>query len=346
MHLIFMNLWVLLVLAPPSRAEDLLELACITDAQCTQFDGGHCVDMACVCTARDSDDRVACQPHEEKLTNIIGGPCPCPQPNAECDGRRDQCVCHTGYVPSADRRRCLPEAVPHGGVCESPRQCQLGDKFSTCLEGRCLCRNNFELHEERCLAVLQSSCKLSTDCGTCGASLCLPKLEKCACAENYVHNRNMTKCISGSAFSYGSSCEHSAPCQVSLGSAAQCLDHRCTCRPTHYPKRVANAVSKESDIDGDVVSHKDRISCEPIVAFGAYCRHNGDCQMERMERMEQDNHLPIAMVCQWGECGCSETHRLQDNQCILVMNTGTTHHREAILLLSSLCTLQLFFIGL
>ncbi|XP_020803997.1 cell death abnormality protein 1 [Drosophila serrata] len=344
MHLNLMN-WLLLPLlafAAPSRAEELLELSCITDAQCAQFERGHCVDMACICTARDSNERMACRPHEEKLTNIIGGPCPCPQPNAECDARRDQCICHTGYVPSADRRRCLPEAVRHGGECELPRQCQLADKFSTCLKGRCVCRSDFELHEGRCLAVLQSNCLLNTDCGTCGASLCLPKLKKCACAENYVHNRNLTKCISGLAFAFGSSCDHNAPCQVNLGSSAQCLDHRCTCRPTHYPQRVANVVSKESDIDENIISHKDRISCEPIVAFGAYCRHNGDC---RMKHMEQDNQ-PVAMVCQWGECGCSETHRLQDNQCILMVSTGVTHHRTALLLLSFVCTLQLLFIRL
>ncbi|XP_017025206.1 prion-like-(Q/N-rich) domain-bearing protein 25 [Drosophila kikkawai] len=341
MHLGLIN-WLLLPLLGfallGGRAEELLELACITDVQCSQFDRGHCVDMACICSARDSEERVACLPHEEKLTNIIGGPCPCPQPNAECDSKRDQCVCHMGYVPSADRRRCLPEAVRHGGVCESLRQCQLADKFSMCLEGHCQCRSNFELHEGRCLAVLQSSCRLNTDCGTCGASLCLPKVEKCACAENYVHNRNMTKCITGS--NYGSSCDHSAPCQVTLGGSAQCQDHRCTCRATHYPKRVANAVPKESDIDGDIISHKDRISCEPTVLFGAYCRHHGDC---RMEPVGQDS-APVAMVCHYGECTCSDTHRLQDNQCILMVNMGATHHGAARLLpLSFACALQIFF---
>ncbi|KAH8235705.1 hypothetical protein KR032_005710, partial [Drosophila birchii] len=335
----FMNWLILLVIVPANRAEDLLELSCITDGQCAQFDRGHCVDMTCVCTARDSDNRVACLPHEVKLTNIIGGPCPCPQPNARCDTKRDQCICQINYVPSADRRRCIPEAVSPGGVCELSRQCQLADKFSKCLKGLCHCRSNFEFHEGRCLAVLESSCLLKTDCGTCGASLCLPKLEKCACAENYVHNRNMTKCISGSAYAYGSSCDHSAPCQVSLGGSAQCLDHRCTCHPTHYPKRVmANLVPKENDIDADISSYKDRISCEPIVSFGAYCRHNGDCQMEHMEKDNQS----VAMVCQWGECGCSDTHRLQDNQCIPMINMGGTHHHTNLVFLSFVCTLHLF----
>lgn len=156
MHLILIN-WLLVLLLvftpPPSRSEELLELACITDAQCSQFERGHCVAMECICTARDSDERVACRPHEEKLTNIIGGPCPCPQPDAECI--KDQCACLKDYVPSADRRRCLPEAVRNGGKCEFSRQCQLTDKFSTCFEGRCVCRSNFELHEGRCLAVLR-----------------------------------------------------------------------------------------------------------------------------------------------------------------------------------------------
>lgn len=159
----------------------------------------------------------------------------------------------------------------------------------------------------------------------------------------------MTKCITGSA--YGSSCDHSAPCQVTLGGSAQCLDHRCTCRASHYPRRVVNAVAKENDIDEDV-SHKDRISCEPNVSFGAYCRHNGDCQMQHLELTNGPvvpvvSVAPVAMVCQWGECGCSETHQLHDNKCIPKVTMGATHHRPAcflVALLSSVCSLQLFFI--
>ncbi|XP_017055463.2 multiple epidermal growth factor-like domains protein 6 [Drosophila ficusphila] len=312
-----LHIWILMLLAgfpAATRSEDLLELSCSSDVQCAQFERGRCVDMACICTARGSGEKVACSPVEEKLTNIIGGPCPCPMPNAICFAKWDQCICSAGFVPSADRRRCLPEVVRMGGECEFQRQCQLADRFSSCSANQCLCRNHFELHEGRCLAVLQSSCREDKDCDGCGASICLTKTKKCGCAPNFVHNRNMTKCIPGAA--YGESCEHSPPCKLNLEADGQCLDHICSCRPSHYPKRVANEVGKRDELDEDLDSQRERIICEPIVPFGALCRHDSEC---RNESLEADNVTePAAMVCKWGECSCSETHRLEDNKCIFV----------------------------
>ncbi|XP_017063682.1 multiple epidermal growth factor-like domains protein 10 [Drosophila eugracilis] len=304
------------------RAEDLLELSCSSDAQCAQFERGRCLDTVCACTARGSGERVPCSPLEKKLTNFIGGSCPCPMPNAACHSRWEQCLCAKGYVPSGDHRRCLPEVVHLGGFCELHRQCQLADRFSSCTGGQCVCPNHFEPHEGQCLAVLQSSCLQDKDCGSCGASICLTNVKKCGCAKNFVHNHNMTKCISGSA--YGDSCEHSSPCKVTLGADGQCRDHLCECRTSHYPKRVANEVAKdEEEVDAN---QRERIICEPIIPFGALCRHDGEC---RMQFLEQTNVTqPPAMVCNWGECSCSATHRLEDNECIFVENRSI-HHRLA-----------------
>ncbi|XP_016993060.2 tenascin [Drosophila takahashii] len=306
-----MHSWILILLAGlPAvfRAEDLLELSCTSDAQCAQFERGRCVDLTCVCTARGSGERVACAPLEEKVTNIIGGPCPCPMPDALCHVKWQQCLCAQGFVPSEDRRRCLPAVVPLGGACEFQRQCQLAERFSSCSARQCLCPANFELHKGHCLAVLQSKCTLDKDCGSCGASICLTKLGKCGCAAHFVHNHNMTKCIGGSGF--GESCEHSSPCKIHLGPGGRCLDHLCVCGASYYPK-----MSKEEQEDQE--QEKQRITCQPIVPFGALCHHDGDC---RMQRISQENlTVPAAsMVCKYGECSCSETHRLEDNRCIFV----------------------------
>ncbi|KAH8266572.1 hypothetical protein KR018_010544 [Drosophila ironensis] len=301
-------------------AEELLELACSSDEQCAQLERGKCLENVCACLARDSaGERVPCTPVEQKLTNIVGGPCPCAQPHAECDKRRDQCICSQGHVPSEDRRRCLPEAVPLAGTCELSRQCQLADRFSICHqpERRCICRPEFERHQGRCLAVLQSSCQEDKDCGTCGASLCLPKIHKCGCSPKYVHNRNMTKCTEGLGFN--DTCEHSAPCQLKLGAAGQCLDHQCSCRPHYYPKRVTHHTSEEVALSaGESELEEDHsgevIICDPIVAYGAYCRNDADCRMQPFQ--QTDPTAPHPMVCQWGECRCSEDYQLLDNRCI------------------------------
>ncbi|XP_043657686.1 tenascin [Drosophila teissieri] len=324
-----MHRWILLlVLAgfPAAiRAEDLLELSCSTDAQCAQFERGRCVNMACICTARGSGEQVPCAPLEErlKLTNIIGGTCPCPMPNAVCHTRWEQCHCSEGYVPSEDRRRCLPQVVQLGGSCEFQRQCGLADRFSSCIGNQCLCLNNFELHDGRCLAALQSSCLEDKDCGSCGASICLTKTKRCGCSKNFVPNHNMTKCIKGSA--YGETCEHSSPCKVNLGADGRCLDRLCICRATHYPKRVANKVAKDVDDDLDEANKLEQITCEPIVPYGALCRHDRECRMQSMEQENATASTGHPMVCKWGECSCSETHRLEDNKCVFVGNAATRY---------------------
>ncbi|XP_016925577.2 tenascin [Drosophila suzukii] len=317
-----MHSWILMLLAgfpAAGRAEDLLELSCSSDAQCAQFERARCLDMACICTARGSGQRVPCEPLEEKLTNIVGGPCPCLMPNALCHTKWEQCLCSEGHVPSEDRRRCLPQVVPLGGACEFPRQCQLADRFSTCSGGLCLCPTHFELHEGHCLAVLQSRCTMDKHCGSCGASICLTELGKCGCAENFVHNHNMTKCIAGSAF--GDSCEHSSPCKINLGAGGRCLDHQCVCGPQYYPKRVVNEVSNEVEYPEDI-SNRERIACEPIVPFGALCHHDGECRIKPMQQANATSSAsaPAPMVCKWGECTCSSTHRLEENKCIFVEN--------------------------
>lgn len=141
-------------------AEDLLELSCITDVQCLMFEGGKCIDSRCICTSRgESTERVDCRPKDEKKTNIVGGPCPCTLPYTECDVMTQQCFCAANYMPSADRRRCLPLKVPLDGSCEMARQCQSMETFSDCQMNRCICQDNFKPYEGNCLAQLGESFK-------------------------------------------------------------------------------------------------------------------------------------------------------------------------------------------
>lgn len=133
----------------------------------------------------------------------------------------------------------------------------------------------------------------------------------------------MTKCIKGSA--YGDTCEHSSPCKLNLGADGRCLDHLCVCRSTHYPKRVANEVAKDENDDLDAVNNLERITCAPIVPFGALCRNDSECRMQPMDQENATAPIGHPMVCNWGECSCSKTHRLEDNKCVFVENSATNY---------------------
>lgn len=143
-----------------SSADDLLELSCATDDQCTQYERGRCRDGHCVCTAAENGQRVACKPKDKKLSNIIGGPCTedhvCMLPHAVCDIKLELCFCTADHIASEDRRRCLPSKVALNGPCELSSQCQKTDKFAVCQEPQrsCQCKPNFEQHLGRCVALL------------------------------------------------------------------------------------------------------------------------------------------------------------------------------------------------
>ncbi|XP_068159961.1 multiple epidermal growth factor-like domains protein 11 [Drosophila tropicalis] len=341
----------LLLMATCGKAMELLELSCSTDDHCSKLERGKCRNSVCICTARDTEEEEPCRPMEDSqtLTNIVGGPCPCKQPHTECievEQQQKQCFCAEGYIPSVDRRRCLPEKVELDGRCEMDSQCQRAETFSVCHQSRCLCKTNFEPHQQRCRAVLDVKCLNNTVCETFGASVCMSNISKCHCSIDYVPNRNMTKCIAGAA--YGENCSHNLTCQLSLGAAGQCReeDHRCACRAMHYPRRQVPAQLKG---ESQGIANKDVI-CRPIVLFGAYCRNDSDCQEQHAMKTQKEQgqeiqlQAPNPMRCMWGECRCGDNYTLVDNdKCII--NGGAVVHFPAIFLIVIGSTLHRIFIG-
>ncbi|XP_030371509.1 tenascin [Scaptodrosophila lebanonensis] len=294
-----------------ASADDLLELSCTTNAHCAQFElsnvsRSHCEESRCICTTWNSSlEHVDCQPRDHKLSNIIGGPCPCSQSHAECDSDKQQCYCAPNYIPSEDRRRCLPRSVPLDAHCESDRQCQEMNPFAFCQTGqhRCLCRQEFENHNGKCLHRLATNCTADKDCGNCGSAFCMLGLKKCVCSPNFVQNQKMNKCVPGAAF--GATCERSAVCQLLLGAGGQCRENRCGCRVQYYAKK-----RPETDLTNDL-SAEERIMCQPIVAYGSYCRNDSDCQQELL--------TPSPMRCKMGECHCNNNYKTLDNvECVMI----------------------------
>lgn len=160
MQLAIIIIFTFAFLLTASSADDLLELSCVTDAQCTQYERGRCREEHCVCTAPEDGHRVPCKPKDKKLSNIVGGPCTedhlCMPPHSVCDIKWDMCFCTADHIPSEDKRRCLPSKVALNKSCELSSQCQQTDKFAVCQEPEktCQCKPNFEQHLGKCLARL------------------------------------------------------------------------------------------------------------------------------------------------------------------------------------------------
>lgn len=323
-----------------ASADDLLELGCITDDQCKEYERGKCRDSHCFCTAPDSKELVACKPKDSKHSNIVGGPCTqehvCSLENAECDAKTQLCFCSAGYIPSKDRRRCLAQMMPLGGHCELNSQCQATDKSALChiSQKSCLCKDHFEAHNGRCLATLELDCINDSNCTDVNA-VCLTQLSKCACTEGFVYNHNMTNCMPSST--YGASCTTTAQCQLTLGFDGICGNNTCSCRSKYYPK------SQEMD----------NTSCEPVVVYGAYCRQDKDCQhwqelkQEHKKELKQEHKKEAkqlsSMVCKWGECACQDYYHVEDNEkCVL--NTESAGNELHSLLIQLLIPAQFFWL--
>lgn len=117
------------------------------------------------------------------MNNIIGGPCPCQQLNAECDEHQEICYCESHYVPSSDKRRCIEskyfkclnlaqlkflllnficicslhlEIVPLNENCEENLQCQQYDLNAICdsASKQCLCQERFIINDGKCVSAI------------------------------------------------------------------------------------------------------------------------------------------------------------------------------------------------
>ncbi|XP_060663858.1 multiple epidermal growth factor-like domains protein 10 [Drosophila nasuta] len=284
-------------------ANDLLELGCHNDTDCQQYEHAKCHNSHCQCTASaEGNEQVTCKPKELKYSNIIGGACTkehtCTQPYTVCEHSTEQCYCGEHYMPSDDKRRCIPRAVALDDACELTMQCQAKDRAAVCHPSQksCMCKEHFDKHEQRCVALLDVSCRNDTVCSALDA-ICLTKLEKCACIAGHVHNPNMTMCLPGVA--YGDNCTTNAQCKLTLGNGAACTNNTCLCSPKHYTK-----ISSENDT-----------ICAADVAYGGYCRRQEDCE---------ESAEPLQLQCKWGECMCRDNYQVVDNaHCVPEVKTAT-----------------------
>lgn len=91
--------------------QNLLQLDCTSSSDCVQFQlignpNVTCVDNQCNCLDRNHD-QVDCKPRENKISNIIGGNCPCTIENSECNEEEDVCYCLQNFTAILGKRTCV-----------------------------------------------------------------------------------------------------------------------------------------------------------------------------------------------------------------------------------------------
>uniref|UniRef100_A0A1A9W6B2 EB domain-containing protein n=1 Tax=Glossina brevipalpis TaxID=37001 RepID=A0A1A9W6B2_9MUSC len=288
----FWNLFIVLLAIVPNKvlSNELLELSCKDDMECKQFqhDGVQpkCIEGHCQCTT-NAAEHIKCKPMKSKLSNIIGGNCPCTQLNAEC--YEDRCYCAIDFTPSTDKRRCLKKTAFLGDSCELDLQCQKTDYNAICPPDmkHCVCMEQFVNDNKQCLSTIGSKfkCKTTVECikQFGNNSQCHTILQKCICSEGFVTAINNSVCLSAST--YLKNCEENSQCIVTMGPGSKCIDGVCECDGKYYPEEINKNDTLQTVCTGEV-------------ELGQYCRLEQDCYNRYLNGSEQ------TMDCVYGECSC------------------------------------------
>lgn len=94
-----------------SQQNLLLNLDCAISSDCIQFQipgapNVTCLESQCSCQ-NINHDVIPCRPRESKVSNIIGGKCPCSIDNSECNEEEDVCYCLENYTALPGKRSCV-----------------------------------------------------------------------------------------------------------------------------------------------------------------------------------------------------------------------------------------------
>ncbi|XP_073817715.1 uncharacterized protein [Musca autumnalis] len=293
-YLIFC-LFIISIFANSATSDDLLELTCLNQQQCTQFQHSgiksDCIEEHCHCL-NEKRERVQCKPMVRKLGNIIGSPCPCTMDFSECDHKQDTCYCAAGYMPSLDKRRCIKKKALLGDRCELDAQCQRGDYNAICHRSfqMCMCMDLFVNDTGKCVSIVGPKfvCQNDTQCikNYRDNVRCVDNTQHCVCADGYIASTDNTRCQEISE--YLEKCSSDAQCIASMGLGGRCIDNACQCGEKYFAE----------DIKSPDTGLK-RTVCTPIVERGQYCRYSEDCYQRQL-----NNESHQTMDCVYGECNC------------------------------------------
>ncbi|KAG4080744.1 hypothetical protein HA402_005924 [Bradysia odoriphaga] len=289
-----------LIFVSGSIHENVIDTECHHDGDCKVFvkmnQNVTCLNHQCVC--RDSDFKtIACLPEKLGLANVIGGKCPCTTIQwSSC--MNGFCMCKTGYIPSEDKRSCIPTNLPIGSRCENDAQCSKEIPFSKCANNTCSCEKKFIFHNGTCHSLIDmKKCTNDTECPN---SICVQ--QQCYCKPGYVAAFDETACLPTA--DYNGNCSESVQCQHELGLRAVCEQGKCVC-DENWSTILINVANGTKKI------------CEKRIAVGQECEYDTDCFQSHFNGTEQ------SMQCFLKECQCAPDYELDQDQryCIKSKNT-------------------------
>nr|XP_019525043.2 tenascin [Aedes albopictus] len=311
-----LNLVIFLVLLGAVSASELLDLSCDDDKECETFNSSAvkstCSNGTCHCELIDGGNQTDCKPVVVKVSNQIGGQCPCHAENSYCNEETKLCICKEGFIPSREGKRCMSKSVELGKTCEIDEQCIINDHFSHCDDAHlnCTCSNHFVIFQKECRSIIASPedkpCQQDKDCSNHTAnSLCHE--HQCICQGGFVANAENSTCLP--IVHYEQQCSDSNQCIAQLGIGSLCSEGKCVCNEQYYPfpTEAHNSTNPE---------HKIHVLCKRKVTHGASCNNNKECYQFHRGPHEQ------TMECFMNECVC--THGFYEKGGICISHSGSS----------------------
>uniref|UniRef100_A0A182W9J8 Cytoplasmic dynein 2 heavy chain 1 n=1 Tax=Anopheles minimus TaxID=112268 RepID=A0A182W9J8_9DIPT len=294
-----------------ARSSDLVDLACASDHDCEPFRSATvnstCVQEHCRCTDLSQDGNgTECKPLVNRVSNQIGGQCPCQVANSFCHEQTSRCVCKDGFLPSRVEKKCVHKSVQLGGECENNEQCSNHDHFSDCDSSKqiCQCQEHFVIYEGACRSIiavtnLSKPCDTDDDCAN-GTANSICHTGQCICGVGYVTDATNSSCLAVAELDQP--CIDSNQCIASLGVGSICYQQKCVCDSNHFqfPLHLTNETSGQ---------HRVQNVCERKIVHGDSCNDDQNCYQFHVGPHEQ------TMECFMNACVCLSGFVEKNNIC-------------------------------
>ncbi|XP_053659242.1 prion-like-(Q/N-rich) domain-bearing protein 25 [Anopheles marshallii] len=318
-----------------ARSSDLVDLACTSDHDCEPFRSASvnstCVQEHCRCSDLSQDGNATeCKPLVNRVSNQIGGQCPCQVANSFCHEQTSRCVCKDGFLPSRVEKKCIHKSVQLGGECENNEQCSNHDHFADCDSSKqvCQCQEHFIIYEGACRSIiavanLTKPCDTDDDCAN-GTANSICHTGQCICGVGYVTDATNSSCLAVAELDQ--LCIDSNQCIASLGVGSICYQQKCVCDSNHFqfPLHLTNETSGQ---------HRVQNVCERKIVHGDSCNDDQNCYQFHVGPHEQ------TMECFMNACVCLSGFVEKNNICYKA-NFGTTLVPSVFLLITVLLSVS------
>lgn len=325
MLLVTFGVTIILPSVRSSEEEDILDLECTTDANCTIFQGpfhtSTCVNGSCHCVNPENGDPNQCVPQRLSISFKIGGQCPCNSDNSYCNETSQMCLCKEGFMPSREMKRCISKSVPLNGSCEVDEQCIMHDPFSHCDDAfkNCTCLQHFLNFQDTCHSVIEGPhvnettvsipCEHDVDCTNHTANTsCLQG--KCICVKGFVSNTERNSCLP--VAQYEGNCTESNQCIAQLGVGSVCSEDKCECSELFFPfpdHAHNNATGQDTVVT----------TCKRKIVIDSDCNDSKDCY--------QFHHGPHqqTLECFMSRCVCKANYYENGDICVPKASSSTAN---------------------